>query len=228
MSLASDDMRGLFTIVKGGYVKGAEPSFVNRESGDVSYVGGYDPERAQEWYMAMDRKCFHCFSCGSDYDKVLNSIRTVMKKYKGSAKRYFKHVCSVTSDDYYEVHYLGHTPLTPEKRAKKAEGRCPRTSPIMRCLYEEIDKHYGDYYSDDIEKIEEEVYRELVDEKPVNKSRKIVQRVKKNLGIITPVSTSAKEVKNEVKRPVLKKPEKHEVVTPKYQKPVVRKVKLLR
>lgn len=226
MNTLGDSMRGLFFIVKGGYVKGVEPQYTNRVTGDVGYVGGYDPERdtTQEWYMLMDRKTFQCIACGGDYQKVLRGVKTVILKYKGSAKRYFKHISQTTSDDYYEVHYLGHEPLTPDQRTKKAEGRCPRTSPIMRCLYEEIDHYYGDYYTSDIEVLEDEAYSELVEERPVNKSRKIVNRAKKSLGLQTPQETPHTE-----KRPVLKKPPvEKEDVTPTIIKPVKRSVKLLR
>lgn len=219
-----DSMRGLFIIIKGQYTKNLSPEYTNRVTSEVGHVGGFDPDRptTSEWYMVMDRKCFHCVGCGSDYEKVLRGVKTQILKYKGSAKRYFKHISQVTSDDYYETHYLGHTPLTPEKRAKKAEGRCPRTSPIMRCLYEEIDKFYGDYYRSDIEKMEDEAYSELVDEKPVNRSRKIVQKAKKNLGLVPTT---------EVRKPVLKKTSvesKKEDVTPTLIRPAKKSVKLLR
>lgn len=175
-----DDMRGLFFIVKGQYKKGVRPSFVNSVSGDVSYIGGYDPynPNTENWYMLLDCKTFHCVACGCDLEKVLKSVHTVIVKSKGVGKRYFKHVSSITSDDYYEVHYLGRRPLTPEQRAKKAEGRCPRVSPIMRCLYEHIYEEYGDFFSDEIKKMEDLAYKDLKESTPVNKSRKLVSKTK--------------------------------------------------
>lgn len=177
-----DTMKDLFFIMKGQYRKGVAPSFVNSAIGDVNYVGGYDPDRpeTEEWYMCLDKVTFQCICCRSDFNKVLHSVYTVIMKYKGKAKKYFKHISDTTSEDYYEVHYLGHTPLTPEQRSKKAEGRCPRTSPPMRCLHNAVYSWYGDYYKDQIEEMEEKAYSDLEEvirnSKPINKSRKIMKR----------------------------------------------------
>ena len=187
----SDDMRGLFFIVKGQYREGATPSFVNKANNETNYLGGYDPcdEDTEEWYMLLDCKTFHCVSCGSKFDKVLKGVYNTIIKYKGVAKKYFKHVSSITSDDYYETHYLGHTPLTPEKRAKKAEGRCPRVSPQMRCLYERIYNEYGDFFSAEIEKMEDLAYSELVEERPYKKSKKLVSKTKPQKGGVVMTKT---------------------------------------
>ena len=176
----SDDMRGLFFVVKGQYAKGVAPSFVNKVSGDVTFIGGYDPfsEDTSNWYMLMDCKTFHCVSCGSDLNQVLKAVHTAIKKYKGSARNYFKHVSEVTSDDYYEVTYLGRSPLTHDQRVAKAEGRCPRVSPVMRCLYEKVYAEYGDYYEDEVQEMEDLAYSELVEERPINKTRKLVSKNK--------------------------------------------------
>lgn len=172
-------MRGLFFIVKGQYSK-VEPSFINRETNDKNYIGGYDPynKETPNWYMLLDCKTFHCVSCGGNLKKVLKGVYNTIIKHKGVAKKYFKHVCSVTSEDYYETHYLGHSPLTPEKRASKAEGRCPRVSPAMRCLYERIYAEYGDFYSDEIRETEDLAYSDLAEEKPHNKARKLMSKTR--------------------------------------------------
>lgn len=176
----SNDMRGLFFIVKGRYKKGAKPSFHNKVSNEVSYIGGYDPyeDHTEEWYMAIDNKTYHCVACGSDLKTVLKGIYNTILKHKGDAKHYFKHVSSITSDDYYETHYLGKRPLTREQRVKKAEGRCPRVSPVMREMYEHIYEEFGDFFSEEIEEMEDLAYSELVDRKPYKKSKKLVSKVK--------------------------------------------------
>lgn len=176
----NDTMRGLFFIVKGQYRKGVEPSYVNKETNDLGYIGGYDPysKETPNWYMLLDCKTFHCIACGGDFKKVLRGVYNTIVKHKGSAKKYFKHVCSVTSEDYYEVHYLGRTPLNHDQRVQKAEGRCPRVSPAMRCLYERIYEEYGDFYSDEIKEMEDLAYSDLVEEKPYNKARKLVSKSK--------------------------------------------------
>lgn len=223
----SDDMRGLFFIVMGQYRKGVEPSYMNRVSGEVGYIGGYDPrnENTERWYQLMDCKTFTTIACGSDLKKVVRGVYTCIMRYKGVAKRYFKHVSDTSSDDYYEVHYLHHAPLDSDRRAKKAEGRCPRTSPIMQELYKEIYSAYGDYFSDLVQEMEDKAYSELVDEKPVNKSRKILQRARKGLKpVVTPVK---EDTTPPVKRP-LKKVEKKEDTTPTLITPKKRSVKLLK
>lgn len=175
-----DDMRGLFFIMKGQYRKGVEPSFTNSVSGNVSYIGGYNPtsDDTEEWYMLMDKKTFHCVACDSDFNKVLKGVHTTIKRFKGVARRYFKHISDTTSDDYYEVTYLGHKPLDKKGITDKAEGRCPRVSPVMRCLYERVLEEYGDYYVEEIEHMEELAYEDLKDERPINKSRKLVSKHK--------------------------------------------------
>lgn len=223
-NITNDTMRGLFFIIKGRYHRNLPPAYVNKVTGDTGYLGGYDPysEDTEEWYQVLDRKCYHSIYCGNDYEKAVASVRRMIVRYKGVAKNYFREVSKLTSDDYYEVHYLGHKELTHEQRTKKCEGRCPRTSPIMMDLYRNIDSMWGDVYAEQVVEQEDLAYNDLVEERPVNRSRKIVQKAKKSLGL-TSVETPKKEV-----RPALKKVEKKKDVTPTVIKPVKRSVKLLR
>ena len=159
----NDTMRGLFFIIKGQYRRGAEPHFRNEVSGDNTYIGGYNPfdPGTGEWYMLMDNRTYHCIACGSDLRKVLGGVYNAIMKHKGVAKNYFKRVSETTSDDYYEVHYLGQPPLNHEQRVAKAEGRCPRVSPAMRCLYEKVYEEFGDYYMDEVVEMEDKAYNDL-------------------------------------------------------------------
>lgn len=196
-------MRGLFFIVKGQYRKDVAPSYINKVTNNVGYIGGYDPysDNTEKWYMLIDCKTFHCISCGSDFNKVLKGVYNTIVKHKGVAKRYFKHISDTTSDDYYETHYLGHRPLTPEQRAKKAEGRCPRVSPTMRSLYEAVYKEYGDYYSEEVQEMEDLAYNDLVEERPYNKSRKLVSKTRKNTNsvMVTPKEDKVIETPTPIK-----------------------------
>ena len=201
-----DSMRDLFFIVKGRYTKGVEPSFINDVTSEVSYVGGYDPERpdTDEWYMCLDKVTFHCTSCGSDLNKVVKSVYNMIMKYKGSAKKYFKHVSDTTNDDYYETHYLGRSPLTLEQRNKKLEGRCPRVSPPMRCLNNAIYSWYGNYYKDLVQDMEDKAYKDLKEvikqSKPINKVRKIMKKTPvKKVEMETP-KTPQKSVVTKLKK----------------------------
>lgn len=224
--ITNDTMKGLFFIIKGKHAWKKEPTYTNKVTGEVGHIGGYDPydDDTEEWYNVMDRKCYHTIYSGSDFNRAVDAIRKCIIRYKGVAKNYFREVSKYTSDDYYEVHYLGHAELTPDRRAKKCEGRCPRTSPIMQDMYRNIDSLWGDYYQEYIEQAEDTAYTELVDERPVNKSRKIVQKAKKSLGLQTPQQETPKPV---LKRPVVEK--KKEDITPTIIKPTKkRSVKLLR
>ena len=209
-----EDMKDLFFIVKGQYRKGVEPSFINTVTGDMSYVGGYDPESdtTENWYMCLDKVTFHCVGCGSDLKKVAHGVYTQIVKNKGQAKKYFKYVSDTTSDDYYETHYLGRTPLDHDQRVKKAEGKCPRTSPPMRCLYEAIYNRYGHYYDDLVEEMEDLAFSDLEEvlrnSKPINRTKKImkktpVQKVDMETPKTPQVNTSLKKV-NKVKLGVRK------------------------
>lgn len=186
-------MRGLFFIVKGRYSKGVEPSFLNKVKNEVSYIGGYDPynEDTPEWYMLLDKNTFHCIACGGDFNKVLKGVYITIKKYRGVAKNYFRHISSITSDDYYETNYLGKTPLTHEQRVKKAEGRCPRVSPVMRELYQQVYNEFGDYFEEEIQEMEERAYSEISDQTPFKKAKKLRSMTK---SIKTPVETPMKDV----------------------------------
>ena len=166
-----EDMRGLFYIVRGQYKRD------NDEDGIC--VSGYDPENKDnmEWYRLIDRNTFQCLACGTDYKKVLRGVYTLIKTYK-TAERFYRFISDTTSDDYYEVHYLGHAPLTPDQRQHKAIGRQPRTSPAMRRLEEKVFAYYGDYYEDDIVEMEDLAYTELKENTPFKRSRKILGKVK--------------------------------------------------
>ena len=195
----SDDMRGLFFVVKGQYRKHSGDKFVNSVNGDTYYIGGYDPfsDGTEEWYMLMDKKTYHCVWCGRDLNKVLKGVYTLIKKHKGEAKRYFKSVSDTTSEDYYEVHYLGHRPLSDGDRAKKAIGRCPRVSPVMKCLWEKVYEEFGDYYDEEVREMEDLAYTELKEENPVNKSRKLVSKNKPTHSV--EIETPKKGVMEEMK-----------------------------
>lgn len=201
-----EDMKDLFFIVKGQFRKGVEPSFINTATGDVSYVGGYNPESdtTENWYMCLDKVTFHCVGCGSDLKKVLHGVYTQIVKHKGQAKKYFKYVSDTTSDDYYETHYLGSTPLDHDQRAKKAEGRCPRTSPPMRCLYEAVYNMYGHYYDDFVEEMEDLAFSDLEkwkkENNPLNKTKKRLSKAPIKKSVET-LETPVKEVEE---RPVKK------------------------
>lgn len=207
----NDTMRGLFFIVKGRYNKNIEPKVINRMTGDEMSVGCYDPEgeETENWYMVMDKKTYHCISCGSDFEKAVTSIYRTIVKHKGIAKNYFRYVCKYTSEDYYEVHYLGHEPLTPEKRAKKAEGRCPRTSPPMYGHYEQIKNYYGDYYIDLIQEQEDLAYQKLADDG--NQYKQVQKRYKK---LAKPKTVEEKPVEDKKPKLLKKKPQEKVVMKP--------------
>ena len=193
-----ESMRGLFYIVKGQYSKTEPVVYIE---GEAKHIGGYDPENPNtaEWYRVQDNVVHHCFSCGSDLDKCVEAITKMIKHHK-TRKSYFRYVCRVTSEDYYETHYLGHEPLTPEKRAKKAEGRCPRVSPAQKRLEDAVFNEYGDYYSDLIEEAEETAYRAIKEDKPLNKAMKRHKKLTKSVSV--PEEETPVETPQETQKPV--------------------------
>lgn len=190
----SEDLRGVFFIVKGQYKKGVSPCFVNKATNDTSWIGGYDPTRedTEEWYMCLDKYTYQCLSCGGDLKKVVKSVYNTIVKYK-DLKHYLHHVSKTTSDDTYERKYLGHSPLTPDQVTKKAEGRCPRVSSAMRCLYDEIYNTYGDFYSDLVKEMEDSAYRDLKDSTPFRKAKKLVKKIPTNNTVVEKTPTPPKK-----------------------------------
>lgn len=147
-----NSMRGLFFIIKGQYTKGAEPSFLNEATGGVNYIGGYDPESedTEEWYMLIDNKTFMCQSASADLDKVLGVAHRLIKRHKGDLN-----------------HYIGVMKDIPR-------GVSSSTKEIRKHIF----NTYGDYYRYEIEEMEDLAYRELREEKPINKNRKLVSKIK--------------------------------------------------
>lgn len=181
----SDTMRGLFFVMKGQYRKKEGVSYTNTISGEVMHLGGYNPSfpTTPQWYQVMDRNTFHTVACGSSLQQCMESLKNCIIRHKGDAKRFYRYVSNVTSEDYYETHYLGNPPLSPEERVKKAEGRCPRTSPLMKDLYSQVLTLYGDYFSDQVECAEEEAYKYLKENTDVSKSRKVLNKIRKDMKV---------------------------------------------
>lgn len=171
--MSSDEMRNMFFIVKGSYAK-TEPHFINSVTGDTQYIGGYDPYNSdtKEWYMLFDNRNFKCIACGSEFEKVLKGVYNNIKYYKGNYKKYLKH----TTD-------------------------CVRPSPVMQCLYTRIYEEYGDYFSEEVQEMEDLAYSELKEETPLNKTRKLLAKGKARL---QKVDTTPKEVE-EIETPTPKK-----------------------
>lgn len=165
----TESLKGLFYIVKGSYSK-KEPKVTI--DNDTKYIGGFNPEddTNDEWYMVKDNITYYCICSSHSLDKCLEAVRRNLKEYK-TRKEYFRQLSKISSEDYYEVHYLGRPPLTPEQRAKKVVGRCPRVSPIQKKLEEAIFNEYGHYYRDLIEEVEEQVYEDL-NQTPYEKFKK--------------------------------------------------------
>lgn len=190
----SEDMRDLFTIVKGQYRKDNSPD-------DIS-ISGYDPssQNTNEWYCVHDNVVYYCFYGGSSYEKALQAIKNYIKRYK-TRREYFKHVCEVTSEDYYGVHYLNQRPLNDKERSEKAcDGRCPRTSPSSVVLYTKVFNNFHHYFAEDIERMEDEAYEELRGKTPLNKTKSLLKKG----GLVKPAIT---EPVPEKKKTLLKKKE---------------------
>lgn len=164
----NEDMRGLFFIVKGQYRKGAGDSVVNRVTGDTMYLGGYDPEDPEtpEWYMCMDRERYIPFCCGSDYNKVLNSVRKTIARYK-TRDKYFRMVRSLSQTTQ---------------------------SPIMVEHYKRVEEEFGDYFNDDIERMEDLAFGDVRNSDPVLRARKRSKLKKKTPVVVQDTPKEVQEV----------------------------------
>lgn len=155
LNTKEDTMRGLFFIIKGQYQR----DYRNKDN----HTLGYDPFNSDtsEWYMVLDNKTFTCVSCGSDLQKVLQSLFKVIKRYRGEAYRYFKQVSESVS----------------------------KVSPSTRNIYHQVFNEFGDYYEDEVREMEDLAYEELKQERPVFKSRKLMEKRKESLHTVetTPV-----------------------------------------
>ena len=163
-----EDLRGVFFIVKGQYKRNCGQSFVNSATGDVNYLGGYDPssEETSEWYMVLDNITFNCVCCGSDFNRAVRSIGNAIKRYKTKAR------------------YL--------KELKRRDPRNNVSKP-MRCLYEAIYNTYGDFYSDYIEEQEDLAYGDITFKTPLQRTKDIKKKttVRK---LVTPTTTEKKDI----------------------------------
>lgn len=146
----TEDMRGLFVILKGQYRKGVGECVTNRVTGDTMWLGGYDPDSpdTEEWYMLMDRERYVGFCCGSSLEKCLQGVYNNIRKYK-TRKRYMKVLDKIEN---------GHQ------------------SPIMLEHYKIIDREFGFYYQDQIEEMEDKAYKDIKEDDPVLKARKRARR----------------------------------------------------
>lgn len=141
---------------------------------------GYDPFNpyTSEWYMLVDNRTFTCISCSGDLQKVLKSVYRVIKRHKGIANRYFKQV-SMTSS---------------------------KASPSTQDLYRKVYKEFGDYFEDEVREMENLAYEELKQERPVFKSRKLMEN---KTSITCEMETPKKENTEKVFTPItLVKPKK--------------------
>lgn len=163
----SEDLRGVFFIVKGQYKHHTTPVFVNKATQSEQCLGGYNPTdpHTKEWYMVLDNIEFNCVACGGDFDTVKRGVYEAITTYK-------------TKERYLHAQ-------------KRKQGN--KVSAPMRCLYEQVYKEFGDYYEDTVEEQEDLAYGSGVFRTPLQRSKDIKKKttVKR---LVTPNTTEKKEV----------------------------------
>ena len=174
-----DEMRDIFFIIKGQHKKGVEPSVKDNTTGDVTYIGGYDPysDDTAEWYQLVDNITYNTICCGSDLDKVLRGVYTTIKHFKGSVKKYVKYV----------------------------EKSDTKTSKVMVVLKKHIYNEYGEYYEEDIKRMEDLAYNDMKEEKPVFKNRKLMTKVKTNTSMVLEETPNKKVTETPTPKKVMPK-----------------------
>lgn len=147
----SEDLRGVFFIVKGQYKHHTTPVFVNKATQSEQCLGGYNPTdpHTKEWYMVLDNIEFNCVACGGDFDTVKRGVYEAITTYK-------------TKERYLHAQ-------------KRKQGN--KVSAPMRCLYEQVYKEFGDYYEDTVEEQEDLAYSSGVFKTPLQRSRDIKRKV---------------------------------------------------
>ena len=148
----SEDLRGVFFIVKGQYKHHTTPVFVNKATQSEQCLGGYNPTdpHTKEWYMVLDNIEFNCVACGGDFDTVKRGVYEAITTYK-------------TKERYLHAQ-------------KRKQGN--KVSAPMRCLYEHVYKEFGDYYEDTVEEQEDLAYSSGVFKTPLQRSKDIQKKLK--------------------------------------------------
>lgn len=164
-----ENLRGLFYIVRGSYVKGKTPRFYNEVCEHDNFIGGYDPsdDTNEDWYMVLDNETFQCHGAKSSLKGALNIIRRIIIKYK-------------TKEEFFNT----------------LRGLDRPYSPIQVRLDKEVYNTYGNYFKNSVEGVEDEAYKELRNNNPVFKARNKKKRpiikveMEKVQKEITPIDTS--------------------------------------
>lgn len=159
--IMTEDLRGVFYITRGNYVRDKAPKFFNEVSEQYNAIGGWNPEDTtnQEWYGLYDHLTFTCQGACSDFDTLVRRVYDLIVKYR-------------TKERYLEV----------------MRGLDLPVSPIHRRLEEEVYKTYGDYYLPEIQEQEDLAYQHLRESNPIHKARKRFKP--RNTGVeMTPPAT---------------------------------------
>ena len=170
----SEDMRGMFCIVKGRY---------DPKKGTASY----DPcdEDTEEWYQLMDVNTFNTISCGSDINKMKRALVTTIKKHRTS-EHYYRTLYENTTEDYYLTHYKGERPLSEKQVSDRiGQGMRNRVSRPMKEIYREVISKYGGHYRELLSECEDKAYSDSVFIPAHEKARQRGKGIKK---LSTPVS----------------------------------------
>ena len=157
----TSDLGGMFFIIKGQHT----PSLG---------ISAYDPSLpgTHEWYQTLDCVVFNCVACGSSFENAVGGVESAILHYR-TRENYFKQLAIQSTEDYYDIHYLGKRPKTSEELNNLIgkDGRRARTSPVMKELYAEIYRRYGGYYSDVIKEAEQKAFNSNVFKSPLERSR---------------------------------------------------------
>lgn len=151
---------------------------------DTFYIVGKNTPVSGMWYKLLLKDTHFCISCGGDLDKILQVLKTYVKRYRTRTKL----LSALSKLDYNKV------------------------SPATFAQAEKEFKSCGDYYKDLVTDTVEQALRELREEDKVNSPlNKAKRRLGKgNVAKTTSPVTEEKEVvktmttpKTLVKRPVV-------------------------
>lgn len=171
---ADKGLEDIFYITKGQYLKQSPQVEIE---GEMKFIGGYNPENKNtiDWYRVLDNKTFFTLCAGPSLEKCLDVLTKTVKQVK-TVEGYYEYLATFTTEDYWQVNYLGETPLTPEeaKEVASTEGKQMRTGRVQKAYESEIFKAYGDFYDEEVK----EAVRKGLEETEKPKVLKKVKRLK--------------------------------------------------
>ena len=177
------DMRGLFFIIRGGFVDRKKPSVYNEVRKDYVFIGGYNPTDTtnEDWYQVIDNELYTVHCCCGSLEKALRCIYNLVVKYK-----------------------------TKEVFLEKSQENAPKQAGVIYEDHKLLEEHYGEHFSAEISEVVDSAYKYLWNNRPsikaANKTKNRKIKPKKNVVLTPQKEVSPVVVENSVRK--IKRPKR--------------------